>query len=324
MIKAERGGSLWPEYFVDEELKARQLREGPTKWNLQYMVRTGLYDRRDFPLRLEDLVVFPVQRDRCPVSITWGTINAHNVSTAIPQIESLGFGHDQFYSPIQVDEQWGKYSRTVMWVDPSGRGADKTGLCVVSEGFGKLWVHCLDGLDGGYSPQVLTRIAQEAKKFNASEIWVENNFGAGMMTSLLAPHVKQLSESDDQWAKSGEWNAKLEDYRATGQKERRYVPPLEAVTTSHRLVIDRSVAENRRFQQQLTRATLERDSLAHDDEIESLGMAVALFSDEMSLDPIVAADRHRKEMLKKEMDEMRKRAGQKVAQPAWFSYHWRN
>lgn len=323
LIQARPGASLWADYFSDRELKAREKREGPTKWLLQYMVMSGLAEKRPFPLRLRDLIVYPVQRDQAPISIIWGTVDGLGRNLAIEDIESIGFGTDQFYMPMHIDDSWGPYTKTVLTVDPSGRGLDKTAWCAMSEGNGYLWCHGCDGIEGGYEPHVLQELAALAKKYNVGQIIVEDVAGFGMLAQLLEPHVRQLSSQGDAHAKAGEWMCRVDTERVSGQKEKRIVTALEQVMSSHRLIVSREVAANRTIQHQLTRITLERGSLAHDDEIDAMASAVRQFEDMLSVDPIEAAERSRHKYIREQLAEQRKMMGLRPKAASWFNYHWR-
>lgn len=305
------GDPLWPTRFTAVDLMEREASEGRSTFLMQYQMVTNLSETDRYPLTLRDAIVFPTLPDKAPVSIAWGTTNDRGGTTRIEEIPSLGFGTDGWYAPIFWDEAWHPYTGTVMWIDPSGRGADKTAYAVVSHLHGYLWAHEVKGLDGGYSPATLEVLAQAAKRLGARRILVEDNFGLGMFVSLLEPYIARL--------RSEEWGASIEPVRVSGQKELRIISALEPVLNQHRLVVHPSVARNQDLQRQWTRLTRQRGSLAHDDEIEALAMAVNAWTLDLAVDPERAkartADREQEERIRQHYAAM----GMHTPSPNWIS-----
>lgn len=97
----------------------------------------------------------------------------------------------------------------------------------------------------------------------------------------------------------------VEEVHHSTQKEKRIIDTLEPVLNQHRLVIDRKViqsdysssmessyGEKAHLYQafhQMTRITKERGSIAHDDRLEALAMAVGYWVESMSRDTDKAA-----------------------------------
>lgn len=306
------GDPVWPERFTAIDLMEREAAEGRTTFLMQYQMVTNLSETDRYPLTLRDAMVFPVAVDKAPVSIAWGQRNDRGGTTRCEDIPSLGFGIDGWYAPIFWDEQWAPYTGTVMWIDPSGRGKDKTAYAVVSQLHGYLWVHEVKGLDGGYSPAVLETLAQAARRLRARRILVEDNFGQGMFVSLMEPYVARLREED--------WGASIEPIRVTGQKEVRIISALEPVLNQHRLVVHPSVAANQSLQRQWTRITRQRQCLAHDDEIEALAMAVQAWQLDLAVDPEKARLKTEEREQQQRLREHYATIGKAIAGPRWHSH----
>lgn len=277
------GSSIWPDRFTTLDLMEREAAEGRTTFLMQYQMVTDLSDGDRYPLTLKDAIVFPVLTDKAPISIAWGQRNDRGGTTRCEDIPSLGFGTDGWYSPIFFDDEWHAYTGTVMWIDPSGRGKDKTAYAVVSHLHGYLWVHEVKGLDGGFSPATLDTLANAAKRTKARRVLVEDNFGQGMFVSLLEPYLQRLRDE--------EWGASIEPVRVSGQKEIRIITALEPVLNQHRLVVHPDVARNQDLQRQWTRITRQRQCLSHDDEIEALAMACNAWQLDLAVDPEKARQR---------------------------------
>ena len=315
------GDPVWPTRFTGEELDLREASEGRSTYAMQYQMLTHLGQGLECPLRLKDFIVQPVQRDRAPMTIAWGTTNDRGGTTRLEEILSLGFGTDGFYAPIFFDEDWGSYTSTKMWIDPSGRGADKTAYAIVSHLNGFLWVKAVGGLEGGFGQNTLEGLAMQARLHNVREIYCESNFGQDMFLELFRPVLARnfAPEGDDEYPNG--WGASLEGVRVHGQKEVRVITALEPPTNMHRVILDPSVAENQALQRQITRITRERNCLKHDDEVESLAMCVKMWEEVLSTDPGRGAARKRandiEENIRKHYEAMGLASGN---EPRWFQH----
>jgi hypothetical protein len=317
---AKPGDSVWEVRFDLEELMEREASEGRSTYGMQYQMLKTFGDELRYPLKLSDLIVFPVQRDAAPATIAWGKRNDHGGSTKVEDIPSLGFGNDSFYHPIMFDKQWEKYTGTYMFVDPSGKGADKTAIAIVSHVNGFLHVKCVKGLEGGYQQQTLEVIVYHAMLHKVDRIFVEDNFGSSMFTALLEPVLQAgFLEPDESPEHPDGWRCGLENIRAVGQKEMRIISTLEPLANSHRMVWHPDVANNQDLQKQWTMVTRERKCLKHDDEIDALASCCAQWLDVMNLDPEVSANKRKAELLEKQLEDHYRAFGMSMRKPNWNS-----
>ena len=211
---------------------------------------------------------------------------------------------DRFYAPAETIGR-AEYSGSVLAIDPSGRGADETAYAVVKMLNGYLYVTEAGGVTGGYSEETLTKLATLAKDNKVNMVLVESNFGDGMFTELLKPYIERA------------YPVTIEEVRHSKQKEARIIDTLEPVMNQHRLVIDPKVilkdyesvqnlppekAQRYMLVYQMTRITRDKGSLAHDDRLDVLAMAVQYWVDQMAAD----ADREiavmRAEKIQAELD----------------------
>ena len=317
---AEVGESLWPTRFNTEELIEREASAGRSTFAMQYMMITSLGDELKYPLRLSDFIVFPVQRDRAPVTIAWGRTNDRGGTTRCEDIASLGFGTDGFYAPIMYDQEWDRYTGTKMWIDPSGRGADKTAYAIVSHCRGFLYIKACAGISGGYGREVLEELASVAKKHNAREILIEDNFGQGMFAELFRPVIRQYFEEPTEKNENG-WGASIDTVRVTRQKEVRIIEALEGPMNQHRIVIAPEVAQDQELQRQITRITRQRNCLQHDDQIDALASCVAEWTEVMSTDIGKTKERYEQEQFDALLTEHYRKAGDSRGYgPRWFDH----
>ena len=70
--------------------------------------------------------------------ITWSGAQTRRTSSRNSPLLDSG---DYFYSPMQLDGEWGPYTETICSVDPSGRGSDETVAAYLSQRHGFLYLH---------------------------------------------------------------------------------------------------------------------------------------------------------------------------------------
>lgn len=316
-VGSESGTPTDPKRFTDLDLMEREASYGRSGFALQFMLDTSLSDAEKYPLKCSDLIVMAINHKKAPCTIQW----ASSPDQQIKDLQNIGFTGDRWYRPLFVDEQWKEFEGSVMFIDPSGRGGDKTGYAVVKNLHGYLFLTRAGGLAGGYDESTLGALADIAKEQNVNLILVESNFGDGMFNQLFLPVLKRRG-----------CNSALEEVRHNTQKERRIIDTLEPVMNRHRLVVDieliRSdlkVAEEdpkHSLFYQMTRITKERGSLRHDDVLEAVYGAVNYWVEAMARDEKVALDDYKEELLKKELERFMDHAigGRGDSVISWFSF----
>jgi hypothetical protein len=265
-LEAAAGEPTQPERFTMEVLMERLAKVGPTLFSLHYKLDTSLADKDKYPLKLTDLLVLDLSPDLCPEKIIWAS------STPAKKIPSFGMSGDCYYDPMWISDIFVEYQDRIMFIDPSGRGKDETGICIASFSNGYIFVHELLGLEGGYERAALMRIAKLAYQYNINHIRVESNYGDAMFNSLLRPVVSEVCGQ-----------VAIDEYRVSGQKERRMIAALEPVMAQHRLVFDTKPARDERNQRQITRLTEVRGSLTHDDRVDVLSAACNYWEDRLHI-----------------------------------------
>jgi len=261
------GDPTFPEKFDDLLLTEREAIMGPTEWQLQMMLNTQLADSMKYPLKASDFIVFDISGDMAPRQISWGTSNKLNVPCS-------GLDGDRFFGPIYVDPQFIDTSTRWMYVDPAGKGGDETGISIGSTINGYVYVHLATGIPGGHDDKSMQRIAEIASSYGVSRIVIEPNYGDGMFTKALIPHVNRIC------AKTSVEDAK----RVLSQKELRIIGALEAPMANHRIVISEKVARDEEFIFQLTHITRDSGCLRHDDRLDAFAGLIMLYKDQIQVD----------------------------------------
>ena len=283
----DMGADPWsvtdPDRFSDEDLIEREASMGRSNFMLQFMLDTSLSDAEKFPLKMADLVVTSVNPKSAPDDIIWCS-DPRNV---IKELPTVGLPGDYFYSPMQLQGEWGPYQETICSVDPSGRGTDETAAAYISQRNGYLYLHEVRAYRDGYSDNTLLDILKGCKKFNVTKLVVETNFGDGLVAELFKKHLQQTQQAID-----------VEEVRANVRKEERIIDALEPVLNQHRLVVDRAVidwdynsnkddAPEKRLLYmlfyQMSRMCREKGAVRHDDRLDALAQGVKYFTDAMSI-----------------------------------------
>ena len=294
------GNPVDPMRFDDEDLMERELSYGRSGFALQFMLDTSLSDTDRYPLKLSDLMVMSIDKDKAPEKLVYG------VMKEIKELPNVGLGGDKYFAPEATIGDYIDYDGSVLVIDPSGRGQDETAYAVVKMLNGYLYVADCAGIQGGYSETTLTKLCNIAKEHKVNVVLVESNFGDGMFTELLKPFLKKI------------YPVTTEEVRHSKQKELRIIDTLEPVMNQHKLIIDPKViqkdydsvqhhppekAQRYMLTYQMTRVTKQRGALAHDDRLDALAMGVAYWVEQMAADVDMEMKERKEELLMNELDK---------------------
>lgn len=283
----EMGVEEWtptdPDRFTSDDLVEREAAMGRSNFMLQFQLDTALSDAEKFPLKFSDLVVTSVNPTQAPDAVVW----CSDPRNTLKDLPTVGLPGDYFYSPMQLQGEWGPYTETICSVDPSGRGTDETAATYISQRNGFLYVHEVRAYRDGYSDNTLLDILRGCKRYNVTKLLIETNFGDGIVAELFKKHLQQTKQAID-----------VEEVRANVRKEDRIIDALEPVMNQHRLIMDRSVVEwdygsNKdaapeerllyMLFYQMSRMCREKGAVKHDDRLDSLAQGVKYFTDAMGI-----------------------------------------
>jgi hypothetical protein len=291
-----------PEYIgtaVDERLNynflmSKKMRVGASKFKLQYMIDVSDSDDMRYPLKLSDFIVTNIDDDQASLKIGYSSMPENRISQ-----KHNGFAKDKLYSPMYMSQEMASYDFKVLSVDTAGRGKDEIGISIIYHLNSKLFIKKITGLQGGFEDEIMENIANLCAMHNINTCVVEDNFGDGMFTKLLDPHIRRISPLTE-----------IEGIKVSGQKEVRIIEALEPMLNQHRLVIDLEIfnhdltAKNRdySFTHQLSHITRERDSLRHDDRLDSLTNGIVYMIEWMSDDEEAGMAYHQEKEAKKTLE----------------------
>ena len=279
---SSKGCPTDPDRFSDLDLLEREASYGRSQFTLQFQLDTTLSDLERFPLRLSDLVVMEI-KDHAPEKIVWSS----GAEYRITDLPAVGFSGDYYHRPAFLHGDWLEFQGCVMFVDPSGKGIDETAYSIVAHLNGNLFILEVGAFKEGYTEKVLEGLAQAAKRQQVKLILLEDQFGQGMLQSLLQPYLRKI------------YPCTIEPVRSNVQKERRIINALEPVLNQHRLIVNRSVVENDakarendpvetalsyQLFHQLTHLTVDKNCLQHDDRLDSLAGAIQYWNESLAID----------------------------------------
>jgi len=305
---------LDPDRFDEDDLMDRERSYGATGFALQFQLDTTLDDDLRFPLKCRDMIVMDLDREIAPVKVTW----ASGREQQLEDIPCAGLKGDRFYKPMYVSEDHTEYTGKVMVIDPSGRGADRTGYAVINHLKGMLYMRRAGSLEGGYDDNSLETLAHIARAESVTLVLIEANFGDGMFTQLLKPVLQRI------------YPVTTEEYSVHTQKEVRVIDTMEPVLNQHRLIVDKQILLNdlqapqeHSFVYQLSRMTKQRGALGHDDVIDAVAAGVRYWVDRMELDVSSDVEKDfRRELLDAELDNwLDEIHGRSASNPVWNGSH---
>ena len=313
----EIGLTTEPSRFTDEDLTLREASYGRSGFALQFMLDPRLSDANRYPLKLSDLVVHSLDPKRGPSHIVWS--NAPDCR--LNDLPNVGFDGDAYFRPMQVSSEFSEYQGCVIAIDPSGRGKDETSYAIVKCLHGQLFLVDIGGFRSGYTMETLETIVRQAKIHGCNYAVYEANFGDGMFGELIKPVFGRIHPCT------------IEEVRHSAQKEKRIIDTLEPVMNQHRLIVDPKVIEKDfqsiegdgevlsryRLFYQMSRLTRDRGSLAQDDRLDALAIAVSYWVQAMARDTEIAHKEHKDELFQKELDKFMESAiGNRSKQRNWL------
>ena len=296
--KTSEGKPTDPDRFNEVDLMERLSSYGRSGFNLQFMLDTTLSDANRYPLKLNDLIVVSgcASWKEAPAKIQWAS-GQDQITAISSDTPNVGLKGDYFTSYLYMSEEFAPWEGTVMSIDPSGRGEDRTGYAVMKMLHGVLYLTAIGALEGGYSTTTLEDLAHIAKRQEVNYVVIESNFGDGMATQLLKPVMSKIHPCE------------IEEVRHNIQKEKRIIDTLEPIMNTHRLVVDHEIIKrdfelppDHQLFRQMTRITRDKGALRHDDQIDAMAIAANYWVERMDRDQVLAFDQHREEMLDRELE----------------------
>jgi len=290
----DQGRPIDPDYLGEAVLQKKELDQGPSYFQLQHMLNTKLTDALRYPLKTEMLVLMDLGMSKVfPLTVTRGFGSGSLKDVA------LGSTSAKFNTPHEVGKDVAKLQGRVMYVDPAGGGknGDETGYAVTGFLNGNVFWLAGGGLPGGYSVEVMEKLANLAKTWEVDKVIIEKNMGYGAFREVFLPVLRRIYEK-----------CSVEDDMVHGQKELRIIETLEPVMARGSLIVNSSIMEEDRegcarhepakrqlysVFHQMSKITRERNCLFHDDRLDALEGAVRHWVNALAIDQKTAVERMR-------------------------------
>jgi hypothetical protein len=297
-----------------EHLNKQKLKVGKSQYKLQYMLDTTLTDAEKYPLKLADLIVMDLDREVAPMYIEYSS----EKKNALWDLKHHGFrGDGYFQAGYYSADKRERYTGIMMAIDPSGRGKDETTYSISATLGGKIFLLDFGGFKGGYEREVLVSLCELARDYKINHMLIEDNFGDGMFAELIKPVLTEIYVSEDG---NGD-GCKVEDIKATTNKEMRIIETLEPVMNSHRLVINKQTLKkdyekskvDYKFSHQLTHITKQKNCLGHDDVVDVVELSVRYWKDNMARNEAATLKEHEEKLKKEKLDAFIAKYGGKTS-----------
>lgn len=278
-------------YLDEHMLQRKELDQGVTWFQLQHMLNTALSDALRYPLKLDRLVLVNVTT-KAPM-IVERAIDASRIVDR--RVHEFGF---KISTPHEVSPELKEFDGVICYIDPAGGGinADETAYAVTAFLNGNVFVLEVGGIPGGYNIEHLEELASRVAVWKPQTVIIEKNMGFGAFREVFLP-VLALKHK-----------CSVEDDYVTGQKEKRIIGTLEPVIGRGALIVNESVIERdmadcERYPArdrltyslfyQMSKITVDRGSLVHDDRLDALEGAVRYWQEKLAIDQQESVKRQR-------------------------------
>lgn len=280
-----RGKPTDPDMLNEAVLTKKEQDQGSAYFQLQHMLDTRLTDKDRFPLKPSDIIFMPFGPDKSPIEVNFLQSPEYRLATPPDfPIEAPLYRH------ASNGPEFGAFdAKTIMYVDPSGGGANGDELAWAVTKFlgGRVYVVDVGGCPGGYSEATQKTVLDVAEKYKVGLMQIEENFGKGAFAAILTPNLKKRLP-----------DCGIEEIWESGQKELRIIDVLEPMLSSHLLVMhtdiiardiqlaaERSLEKRKTYSlfYQMARITRDRGSLIHDDRLDALAGACRFWSQHLKL-----------------------------------------
>lgn len=292
-IDGLQGAPVTPSMFDEELLLEKEVSQGKSKFQLQYMLNTRMADSERYPLKANNLIVMPFSEEQGAKIPIWCNDDRERVDIDLFSNQ----GSDKLYGPMNLvgGYEVGKFERSLMYIDPAGGGknGDETAYAVIRLLGSYVYLADWGGVPGGYEEAKLMKLVNIAKRHKIKEVFIEKNFGNGAHTSALRPLFEK------------HWKCTIEEHWASGQKELRIIDTIEPLLTGHRLIVHPTVIHNdlascEKYSSdirktysgmfQLSMITREKDCLLHDDRLDALAGAIYQVTEQIDFNQQIEMD----------------------------------
>jgi len=287
-LLGDQGQPVDPVLLDEETLQKKERDQGTAYFQLQHMLNTAMMDALKYPLKPERLTVIEAG-EHFPLTLVRG-MTAANLKdySAHEHAFKLSLPHD-------ISREVGKLQSVVAYIDPAGGGqnADETAYAIGGFLNGNVYLLAVGGIPGGYDPDKLGTLADRIAPFERlghgpMVVKIEKNMGFGAFRAVFTPILRAKCPS-----------VGIEDDLVSGQKEARIIKTLEPVMGRGSLIVTEAAVRHDletsnlyapalrltySFFYQLSKISLTRNALVHDDRLDAVEGLVRHFTESLALD----------------------------------------
>lgn len=288
----------------EETLQRKELETGTPSFQLQYMLNTSLTDKFRYPLSTDKLIALNLTGDFVPMNLNRDTrdialktyqVHGHTFKMSshldVPEVALDGSSQPAAICRLQ---------QKVMYIDPAAGGStsqDETAYAIMGFANGNLYLLAVGAVPGGYEREKMEELAKVAELHNPNKVVIEKNMGYGAFKHVFMPILQER------------YKGAVEDDFVSGQKEKRIAEVLGPIMGRGSLAVCTSCVDTDRdtsmghhadkrklysFFFQLSKLTLDRNSLKHDDRLDAVAGAAGCFLEAIALDQKKAIEKAKK------------------------------
>lgn len=282
-LLGNRGAQTDPARYTEQKQLANEMDYQQAGFQLQFMLDTSLSDALKQTLRLGDLIMFHGSPQSAPEIIHWSNNPRHLAE--LPQ--DFPLARAQLYLAADFSDTYVAFTNTRAFLDPAGGGTDES-VVIATASIGPyihvLGMHCYHG---GQTEENVKAAVEWMAEMGVNDVTIEDNMGHGAVTNMFRGEINR------QGLKIG-----CTGIYSSGQKEVRILNRLNPIMQRHRVVMHWSVLETdlrlcrgmanggREYSlfYQMQNLTMQKDSIPHDDRVETLSAAVFLHAEVLAQD----------------------------------------
>lgn len=288
-LLGDQGQPIDAELLDEETLQKKERDQGTAYFQLQHMLNTAMMDALKYPLKPERLTVLDAAGGQFPLTVVRGMTSGTLKDYAVHEHAfKLALPHD-------ISRETAKLQSVVAYIDPAGGGqnADETAYAICGFLNGNVYLLAVGGIPGGYDPDRLEILALRIKPYESVAagplvVKIEKNMGFGAFRAVFTPVLRKHCPT-----------AGIEDDLVSGQKEARIIKTLEPVMGRGSLIVTENAVRHDletsstyapalrltySFFYQLSKISLTRNALVHDDRLDAVEGAVRHFTEALALD----------------------------------------
>ena len=282
-LLGDQGQPLDPELLDEGALQKKERDQGTPYFQLQHMLNTRLTDAMRYPLKPELLVVLRASGDNFPMVCVRGMEDSHKQDYVVADHAF------RLCAPHELSRETAKLQSIWAYVDPAAGGANGDETAYAIGGFlnGSVYLLSAGGVPGGYEEHKLRQLAQRLARFKLDGVTIEKNMGFGAFRATFTPILREYLQCG------------LEDDLVSGQKEKRIIETLGPVMGRGALIVSPDVIDedaeccarygahvrqSYSLFYQLSKMTMARNALLHDDRVDALEGLVRHYQEAIALD----------------------------------------